>query len=1699
MKGELGQAYVTSAGQDLERFFKTRYGNIFSGGFGALTTGFNNTKIPPGFRNLDDFIKTRLGPSIRSARLEFDSLNNTMNIVGETGIRVGRNFFPTGTMSAATGSMEKYVSAIEKIGKGYIEVGNARQKGLEGIARAEAALASSKGRITARTAAPFDASIASLTGMRVGEVSTYRSLLDTARGIRAAGGQIPKTIADLTTQTRMRIRDLTTAIGSETAAREAAINRAFASSRTLRAREAGVTTAIADKRAAELAGGRTIAAGMAARTGALMEMSPLPANVRSTLATSPQLERMLKQAGLGRAPGIAGGFQENVVQSAKFNAPYLDLVRNVSKVSGEFINAKNQTVRFGAEIDKNGRVVTRFGSQLSGVGGFLRMIQRDFVKVVEWTIATTAVIGGLGAAMGMMKQINEIDKLLQRFAVTAQMTAEETRNYFKNLAQVAYETATPLNEMVKVADDMALSTKKSGQTTAEWTRKITEMSNAVGMLTNISGLDTTSATEQLTSMMKQLGVETNELVGILNKITAVAGGQQQAVADITKGLAVMAESGKQAGLTVNQQIATVQVLSQVTSKSSAEVATAFKNLVGSVDSAGAIKILNEFGIQVRDAEGNARNFLLIYKDIQDAIESGKIPAGRVKEVVKGIAGGPRRAPDAAALLANIGSIFEVEKTAIQASNEALIANAKILDTNNAKLTQLKVKLDELAFEKFATILRESLSGVAEVLTGILDALNKIPNETIQIAVNILAFVAAAKLASLGIKGLIGLMNALKISTVGTAQEALALGRGLSSLRGRTGAGTESTMGTWINGRLVTPEERAAGAGGSGRLSRFMGLFPGFTRGSAGLMGAGALAGGALSLATGGTPGQAIGGALQGAGLTAMALPIPHAMALGLALTGIGTALQFMTGEAKKAEPELNSNAEAILNAATAYNNAKDTIENLKKEQTSLLDQIKMLSGKTDVDSMNASAAAKTKLAEVTASLIQSNQELGTSFDDLNKALMSGEGGALGNLSTGLVDAIRRGEVAAEEVRKIQQELELAYLKQAYPDKYWSKADLDKGTGLGLNFGAALRSGPTSFISGRTTVRTGGVGDARTQEKILLTDIAGFGKDIGRFKTLFEEVNGNLQLKSGVPKNLQTSAELWQAISLLGKDSTEEAERYAEALRMAGFYQDNITQAAEGYVRLQAILNSKQALGLISPEGTTAVLNNYRFLQSVLSELEGQASKRGPSVDRYGRRAVNQGDQQIDADRKYVQRMMENMDPGKRLVAGSSEWGKQIEVFKKAMPQLADMDLDTQVQTLRDLGANIIYLGKTSQQAAADLDLLEERTNSLEDSQKNLNQSLADTSASLYEQYINGDLTLGKYTELEGRVKNFTEISKTITAGLTKSPGFKMVGDIDNKEWDKFIQSLVKLPGFANAADLSIEELMGKIITTATNTNMSAKNAAIWGQVLQWVGKVINDLPTVKELTYNIRMNYLYGSGTTGDQGIINQAQEEYKKRTGHYYNEGGTGEDPLWDKIVAGIKKKNPPPTDTGGTDTSPWEGWDLNLPGASAKTGGGGGGTKTTIGELDIPDEWKDAGINIGEYVKKAVEWAKKYQSQIPGADKEHAKDLVAVMLDNKRVLLQKGIAEEYMRKAIQELTDQIKKQNDLLSKADTIRRIRVGAGDFAALANVPMNSQTGVSVGSSEGPISINLDINGQLLTPAQFDELANKVAAALKSKLA
>ncbi len=826
------------------------------------------------------------------------------------------------------------------------------------------------------------------------------------------------------TETEQDIRRTQDILDKATASERAVIASIENEINTLKARNERIPEQLEQRLKVLRAGDPAYAEAEAARNAP----PPINKNLASALNESKQLRQELLSGGLGGGARYGTEqFKKNLAEQEAAVSRFSNNMRTgVRTITGSFRNLKTGILEdFTVDLDKNGKVIGRWGGQLSGAGAILKQTVRDFQKVIEWTLATTAVFGTLAFAVKSLESINNLNESLTRFSITAQLTSQETNELFLRLGDVAIATATPLQDLVKVADDIALATKRAGDSTDQWQQKIIDLTQAVGIFTNLTGESTVEAADKLSSVFKQLQINPDQLTGVLSKVSAVAGGQSTAINEIVTALGGVAEAGKAAGLSLDEQIATVQVLSQVTNKSAADVATAFKNLFGSVYSVGSEKILSKFGIQIRDATTNDLiPFLEIYHQINEALAKGIIPPGQFADVLRGISGGPRRSPDAAALLGNLGLIDAAKDKAAGATNEALVANAKILDTNKAKIVQLQNAFDIALFERFGKAVSQVTDSVTGFLTAITKAFNAIPTPLLTLGIQLLGIVAIGKVLSSTFKIAFGVIGGSISGSIRSMKDAsLALGNiinqetnfmklqnlgttrygpgGLFTKGGqrveRSAQGEVTSFASGYSRRdgssIQIPANKAGNVPGvykfdpfyvplSDRLAKSLTSFKGVGKLA---LGAGAVAGGAALLSNAGKNGidkSTVATVLQLAGSISLATGV--LAPLGVAALVAGTALSVLGNEsnnAVKSQDDLRNEAFSLTQALKEAQDNASTFAKAQKESGEVIDRLRKKTELTKEE--QAQLASQTDIyVQSTLSLADANNTVSKTFDEL---------------------------------------------------------------------------------------------------------------------------------------------------------------------------------------------------------------------------------------------------------------------------------------------------------------------------------------------------------------------------------------------------------------------------------------------------------------------------------------------------------------------------------------------------------------------------------------------------------------------------------------------------------------------------------------------------------------------------------------------
>lgn len=1501
----------------------------------------------------------------------------------------------------------------------------------------------------------------------------------------------------------------------------------------------------------------------------------------------------------------------------QINDVYRDMERNLTRVSGAIRGTDGVMTQFSYTIDKNNNVVNSWGRNLSGARGFLNQTTRDLTKVVEWTVATTVVFGALGTVLSSFSQINELNVNLQRFAITARLSNEELDGMFQGLSQVAYATATPISELVKAADDMALATRRANQSTEEWQASILELANAVGILTNISGIDTVRATELLVASMKQLNLQTSDLVPLLSQITAAAGGQSASITDIASALAVLAEAAEGALIPLTGQIAAVQVISQVTGKSADQTANAFKNLFGAINADSSVKKLDEFGIAVRDAEGNLRPFLDIYRDIADAINTGIIPEGRVNEVLRAISGGRTgRQADAAALVANIYRVFEVQDIAATASNEALIANAKILDTNQAKITQFQNAFNITVFEKFNEVVADLTATLAELGTIFASVFGAIPTQLITITVEILALTAAIKLlskagAAINLGGIFGgirnnliparqiqglvessasysanfgalpvtgpataiartpaigirslaltpqqqtqyianlasntsavrtLSDRIKEASVPSTRLRDARGRFTTSdtfdIRAATGLRQAPTSSPYISPffpirdpisapfgdpdlasyyrnspwqhrnqfgpiqyirtpapeltRNAVPNLRPTGSFEPGvnlsaleaarrsgilvkmdsetksTLGRFLGVFQkgtGSILGSrVGRFGVGAAAGGAAAFAG--------GSELSGlASLAGTALLFTPAAPIGAGLIIGGTIIDHFNSQAEEAKTKALDLQTSLYNLtlqwkqdAAAVTAAQETYDIINRELNNTEEGTEKY-----ISLQRQLAEATVELSLALDTQAGSTRNIIQSINELNQ-LSGGQNAALSSFAQGLVAQNLDQEQIRQLVGIVSEQILAASGQPVFRPTVTSFDPFD------LNYGQPSTAGiPIRSFLGTEEV---------TPEQFTL-DPALFQKFIGKgFEGFTSPESFPFTNPAAVSAFLAAAEQHRQTLA-----PAEQAEfinnvvnPFREAVAQFGLATSQVGLAIQG---ARADIESRTLLGLLTGQEAEDAQANLAAAEALQQRLNNPNIVTGP------------GGVDVDAANRTIAQLLANALPD--TSPGSSPYGGPArdetvfdpELLKTASQQVLESlgvwgEFDTtleqttaQATILREVfgltDEEIIKvigsmgtLGTVAEEnLKVALDATTEWANGM---RNNVGQELLQLQAQMQGGEFKDNPALGEalQSQLESTLKAVNKVTKATKEYIN------VLGEDSPAAAQILLENLQALDivGFQGVEN-SVHDVNTAFFNWMNTLNLTGpqiRNAVnIWIQYMQKAAAAAALAGQAIRLALVI-------PGAPG----INYTGIPYGS-TGPLYNVEETLQREM-NKLLKQLKNIG-----AGGTGTAPIVG---------SPSGGGSSGPRRTTDTLYLSEEQSNV-ADPQALVRQAYRDALKLQSQIPGEEKRNRRNTVIVFDEMNRIFKARGVSEELLRRALDNLTDEMKKMTE---KADVVRRIRVGAGDFSAIANVPVNSTTGVSV-AGNNQINITFNLNGANLTPAQFERFADMIGAEIARRL-
>lgn len=384
--------------------------------------------------------------------------------------------------------------------------------------------------------------------------------------------------------------------------------------------------------------------------------------------------------------------------------------------------------------------------------GELQQMGNNLDSINKKSAATVASVGLLNQAFRtlqntakqMIHTAAELDQQLTELRMVTGQNYEDASRLVDSYNALAKELGATTSQVVDAADEWL----RQGKSIAEVEQLIAQSM----VLSKVGKMDSADATKNLTSAMKGYGLAVDEVSGIVDKLTAIDLKAAVSSADLAVAMSRTANSANIAGVSMDRLLGYLATIQEVTQKSAETVGESIKSMFARInniklgkfidDNGESLndteKILKEFGIALRDTEGEFRAVSDVLDELYGKWDSF---TSVEKSAIAVAAAGTRQRENFLVLMENYGKALEYAEVATNSEGTAMKKFAAYQESVEAHFNSLIASAEALSKQTFPP---ELLNGFIDAGAAVLDFLE---------ATNLLTIALSTLGAALTMKGL----------------------------------------------------------------------------------------------------------------------------------------------------------------------------------------------------------------------------------------------------------------------------------------------------------------------------------------------------------------------------------------------------------------------------------------------------------------------------------------------------------------------------------------------------------------------------------------------------------------------------------------------------------------------------------------------------------------------------------------------------------------------------------------------------------------------------------------------------------------------------------------------------------------------------------------------------------------------------------
>lgn len=391
------------------------------------------------------------------------------------------------------------------------------------------------------------------------------------------------------------------------------------------------------------------------------------------------------------------------------------------KIDTSTVDSQLKSKTYNLKANTNPEAVTKMKNATDGLS---KSIGGAISKMALWAVAGTMLYGSLRQIEDGIKYVEDLNKVMTNIQMVTGDTAEGIQKLAKDYNDLAMATGT---ETLAVAEG-SLEWARQGKTIEETSQLIKDSM----MMSKLANMDSAQATEYLTSIMNGFKLEAGDMIGVLDKLTAIDNSSATSVAELASAMQRSSVSAQLAGVTLEELASYVGTVSSVSRKSAESIGESFKTIFARMQSVKAGADLDEFGDNLNNVEKTLKSFNIELRDSPNHFKDLDVVLSEVagkwdtlentekSEIATAIAG-VRQRENFLILMENWNQVLANQTTEAKAAGLATERYGIYMESIEAKMNQFKTAWQDMWSDAVSS---DAIKDIVDFGTKIIELIDK---------------------------------------------------------------------------------------------------------------------------------------------------------------------------------------------------------------------------------------------------------------------------------------------------------------------------------------------------------------------------------------------------------------------------------------------------------------------------------------------------------------------------------------------------------------------------------------------------------------------------------------------------------------------------------------------------------------------------------------------------------------------------------------------------------------------------------------------------------------------------------------------------------------------------------------------------------------------------------------------------------------